>query len=74
MVRKWESQALEMPYITNPGIAVFPAMSKRHSDLLKFYSNTMEPADEIWREFESVWRELNSALITRGFILMHRIA
>ena len=48
MGRKWETQALKMPYITNPGIDVFPAMPKRHSDLLKFYSNTMAPADKIW--------------------------
>ena len=62
-----------MPYITNPDIAVFPAMPKRHSDLLKFYSNTMAPADKIWWAFELVWRELNSASINWGLILMHHI-
>ena len=48
--------------------------TKRHSALLKSYSNIMAPVDEIWRAYESVWRELDSASIARGFILMHRIA
>ena len=71
---KWEPQAPQMPHMKNLDIAVFPAMPKRHSALLKSYSNKMTPADDIWRECDSVWHELESALIYRGFILMHFIA
>ena len=70
---KWESQAPQMPYIKNLDLAVFPAMLKRHSALIKAYSKKMAPADEIWKACESVWRELNSVSISRGFILMHSI-
>ena len=62
-----------MPQMKNIDVNVFPAMSKRHSALLKSYSYRMAPADEIWRACEPAWCELDSALIARGFILMHRI-
>ena len=71
---KLEPQALQMPHMNNPDIDVFPAMAKCHSALLKSYSNKMAPADEIWQACKSVWRELDSVLIARGFILMHHIA
>ena len=60
---KWESQAPQMPYIKNLDLAVFPAMLKRHSALIKAYSKKMAPADEIWKACESVWRELDSVSI-----------
>ena len=71
---KWEPQAPQMPHMNNIDLAIFPVMPKHHSALLKAYSNKMSPADEIWKACESVWHELDSVLIARGFIFMHRIA
>ena len=66
---KWELQAPQMPHL-----AVFPAMSKRHSTLLQDYSNSCAPSAEIWKAAESVWSNLESAEIARGFLLAYRIA
>ena len=70
---KWEPQAPQMPHANNLDLAVFPAMSKRHSALLKEYSNKCAPRDEIWDAAKRVWEDLNSASIARGFILANRI-
>jgi hypothetical protein len=71
---KWEPQAPQMPHMNNLDLAAFPMMSKRHSALLSNYSNTQAPHDEIWQAARSVWREMDSASIARGFILAYRIA
>jgi hypothetical protein len=71
---KWEPQAAQMPHSNNLDLAVFPMMSKRHSALLKMYSNLQAPHDEIWRTAEEVWANLGSAEIARGYILAYRIA
>jgi hypothetical protein len=71
---KWEPQAAQMPHSNNLDLAVFPMMSKRHSALLRMYSNLQAPHEEIWRTAEEVWASLGSAEIARGFILAYRIA
>ena len=63
-----------MPHMNNLDLAVFPAMSKRHSTLLQQHSNRMAPNNEIWSAAEAVWRDLESSAIARGFILAYRIA
>jgi hypothetical protein len=63
-----------MPHMNNLDLAVFPAMSKRHSALLHNYSNKMAPREEIWKTAQTVWRELESASIARGYLLAYRIA
>ena len=63
-----------MTHIKNINLTVLPEMSKRHSALLKAYSNKMAYAYEIWQSCESVWRELDSVSIDGGFILMHHIS
>lgn len=70
----WEPQAPQMPHLNNLDLAVFPMMSKRHSNLLKQYSNKMAPKEEIWETAQSVWESMGSAPIARGFILAFRIA
>jgi len=46
---KWEPQAPQMPHANNLDLAVFPAMSKKHSaTLAKHDGNNMAPNDEIW--------------------------
>ena len=62
-----------MPHANNLDLAVFPAMSKRHSHLLAEYSNSMAPTDEIWKHAEQVWNNLPSATIARGFLHAYRI-
>ena len=70
---KWAPQAPQMPHANNLDLAVFPAMSKKHSSLLAEYSNTEAPCDEIWDRAKSVWNNLPSANIAKGFVLQHRI-
>ena len=71
---KWEPQAPQMPHATNLDLAVFPAMSKQHSNLLKNNLSSVATYDQIWNAAEQVWRDLLSAKIARGFILAYRIA
>ena len=70
----WEPQAAQMPHMNNLNLAVFPAMSKRHSDMLRDYSNSVAPPDRIWEGVEAVWSRLESFTIARGYVLAHRIA
>ena len=41
---------------------------------MKIYSNTQAPHDEIWEAASTVWKEMDSASIARGFVLAYRIA
>lgn len=70
----WEPQAAQMPYSNNCDLAVFPTMSRDHGALLKTYSNTVAPPEEIWRTAQRVWEDLPSAKIARGYVLAYRIA
>jgi hypothetical protein len=69
----WQPQGAQMPHANNLDLAVFPSMSKRHSDLLRERGGQVADADTIWQTAVSVWRELDSATIARGFVLAHRI-
>jgi hypothetical protein len=60
--------------MNNLDLAVFPAMSKRHSDLLAEHGNTVAPCDTIWKAAEQVWKDLDSPAIARGFVLAYRLA
>jgi hypothetical protein len=71
---QWEPQAAQMPHANDLDIAVFPSMSKRHSQTLRdFASKGVAPPDEIWKAADDVWRNLDSATIARGFVLVYRI-
>mmetsp|Transcript_26045 Transcript_26045/g.26462 ORF Transcript_26045/g.26462 Transcript_26045/m.26462 type:complete len:396 (-) Transcript_26045:7-1194(-) len=70
---KWEPQAPQMLHANNLDLAVFPAMSKQHSNLLKSTLNSVATCDQIWNAAEHVWRDLSSAKIARGFVLANRI-
>ncbi|KAG7367978.1 transposase [Nitzschia inconspicua] len=69
----WAPQAPQMPHANNLDLAIFPAMSRRHSALLGEYSNTEAPAEEIWNAALSVWKDLPNSTVARGFILGKRI-
>ena len=60
---KWEPQAPQMPHIDNLNLAVFPMTLKRHSSLLKMYSNLQAPHEEIWQTAREVWSQVGSAEI-----------
>ncbi len=64
----------KMPHLKNLDLAVLPEMSKKHSKLLQRNSNRMATPEEIWSTAESVWKNMDSASIARGFILAYRIA
>jgi hypothetical protein len=63
-----------MPHMNNLDLAVSPAMSKRHIDLLAQHGNTVAARDTIWETAEQVWRDLDSPSIARGFVLAYRLA
>ena len=71
----WEPQAPQMPHMNNLDLAVFPCMSKRHTTNLRQRAiGKAVNRDEIWSACESVWRELPSSTIARGFVLAHHVA
>lgn len=70
----WLPQAPQMPHANNLDRAVFPAMSKSHSALLRAYSGSVAPEDEIWKAAEATWNRLDSGVIARGMILAYRVA
>ena len=49
-------------------------MSKRHSTLLKDHCNKCASKEEIWKDAETIWKNLDLASIALGFILAYRIA
>jgi hypothetical protein len=70
----WKPQAPQMPHMNNLDLAVFPAMSKRHSALIRSSSTRSAKPDEIWNATSQVWHDLPSATIARGFVLAYRVA
>mmetsp|Transcript_17612 Transcript_17612/g.30767 ORF Transcript_17612/g.30767 Transcript_17612/m.30767 type:complete len:144 (+) Transcript_17612:226-657(+) len=70
---KWEPQAPQMPHANNLDLAVFPAMSKKHSAVLAKHGNNMAPNDEIWDTAEYAWNHLESTSVARGFLHAYRI-
>jgi hypothetical protein len=74
-VRGWklEHQAPQGPYINVLDLQMFPAMSKRHSELLQMYSNNEANAEKIWRVACQVWKSCSSSMVSRAFIHAYRI-
>lgn len=71
---KWEPQAPQMPHANNLDLAVFPSMSKHHSNLLAGYGKGSEPSpDVIWDTAEAVWNSMPSATIAKGYMHAYRI-
>jgi hypothetical protein len=70
----WEPQAPQMPHLNVDDLAVFPAMSKRHSDETRKYTGSVASKEVIWNAAAKVWAELPACLIARGFILAWRLA
>jgi hypothetical protein len=56
--RGWhlELQAPQGPYTNVLELQVFPAMSKKHSELLQILSNTQADTERIWKIALEIWR------------------
>jgi hypothetical protein len=69
--RGWmlELQALQGPYTNVLDLQVFPAMSKRHSELLQVFSNT----EAAWKIANGIWNTMTSSMVARAFLLAYRI-
>lgn len=71
----WEPQGPQMPHVNVCDLAVFPKMSRNHSELLRKRGGVrVMKEDEIWDAAEEVWNNMPSCDIARSFVLSHRIA
>ena len=68
-----ELQAPQGPYTNVLDLQVFPAMSKRHSELLQVFSNTEADKDRIWKIAMEIWNTMTSSMVARAFLLAYRI-
>ena len=68
-----ELQAPQGPYTNVLDLQVFPAMSKKHSELLQIFSNTQADTERIWKIAIEIWKGITSAMIARAFLLAYRI-
>lgn len=69
-----EPQAPQMAHSIVLDLAVFPAMSKRHSALTRTsVGGKVLKKDEIWDAALKVWKQLPSCKIARGFLQAHRL-
>jgi hypothetical protein len=70
---KLEHQAPQGPYTNVLDLQMFPAMPKRHSELLQLYSNNEAYGDLIWKVAQQVWKSCSSSMVTLAFIHTYRI-
>jgi hypothetical protein len=69
-----ELQAPQGPYTNVLDLQVFPAMSKRYSELLQVFSNTEADKDRIWKiAIGILWNTMTSSMVARVFLLAYRI-
>ena len=68
-----ELQAPQGPYTNVLDLQVFPAMSKKHSELLQIFNNTEADTDRIWKIAMEIWKGISSSMIARSFLLAYRI-
>ena len=74
--RGWcfEPQAPQAPHLNNLDLAVFPAMSRRHSIIARNKGLRVLKEQEIWDAAMQVWDELPSCKIAQGFVQVYRLA
>jgi hypothetical protein len=68
--RGWmlELQAPQGPYTNYLDLQVFPAISKKHSELLQIFSNTEADQERIWKIAVEIWQGITSAMIARSYL------
>jgi hypothetical protein len=71
----WEPQSSQCPYLNVLDLLVFPALSKKHSDLLRQYTaKTVAPADRIYEAAHNVFmNDISGVDIAKAFVLAHRL-
>ena len=70
---KLELQAPQGPYTNVLDLQVFPAMSKKHSELLQVYNNTEADTERIWNIAHGIWNGITSSMVARAFLLAYRV-
>ena len=72
---EWCPQAPQMPHMNVLDLAVFPAMSKRHTTMCRSQHGlrVLKP-DEIWDAAVEVWKNLPCHKIAQSFVQANRIA
>ena len=70
---KLELQAPQGPYTNVLDLQVFPAMSKKHSELLQVFNNTEADTERIWKIALEIWKGITSSMVARAFLLAYRI-
>ena len=70
----WEPQAPQMPHANVLDLGMFPAMSKRHTDLARQWNGLgVLKEDEIWRSAKAVFGQYEESKIAATFIHMYRL-
>ena len=62
-----------MPHLNVLDLAVFPAMSKAHTDLHRQHPKSVAENERIWTTAQQTWDNLDSPKIARSFVLAYRI-
>ena len=69
-----EPQAAQMPHMNTKDLAIFPAMSKRHTSLSRAKGGlSVLKEEEIWLAAKEVWEQFPNCKIARSYILAYRI-
>jgi hypothetical protein len=73
--RHWEPQVAQMPHMNVLDLSVFPCMSKGHSDKSRKSGGLKVLSEaEIWKNAESMWKELPNCKVASGYIQAYRIS
>lgn len=70
----WEPQAPQMPHLNVCDLALFPAMSKRHTEVTRRHTHSVASSDVIWSAAKQIWDSFPACKIARAFILAWRLA
>jgi hypothetical protein len=71
----WQSQAAQMPRMNVLDLSVFQCMSTRHTDKSRESGGSKVLSEaEIWKNAESVWKELPNCMVASGYVQAYRIA
>ena len=64
-----------MPHMNTKDLAIFPAMSKRHTSLSRARGGlSVLKEEEIWLAAKEVWEQFPNCKIARSYVLAYRIA
>jgi hypothetical protein len=61
------------PYTNVLDLALFPAMSKHHSEIIQIYNNTEATKERTWTVAKQVRAKTTSSEVARAFVLAFRV-